>query len=229
MINRSHLFGKSKYPKFKVIPAILLCFGLISGCVHAPGAYRPSHWMTTPTTIKSIADSPDQPRLQVIIVYGPAWCHHTALRLICPDRPVLFWDPGGAYGVSKPEEVRSKDIIKVDPPDLETYLEFTWKHSSVEVEVFEWDLPIEHARELYDVLMNGTGKDHPAGGFKTSTMGMFCSTAVSGFLNRFAKKTMTVPQSFFLPHKLAQALYTQSPKRVMVFRRNNLKVIDFPR
>jgi hypothetical protein len=30
---------------------------------------------------------------------------------------------------------------------------------------------------------------------------------------------MIVPKSFFLPHNLAQVLYTQSPKRVLVFRR----------
>jgi hypothetical protein len=102
--------------------------------------------------LKSIVDNPNRPLLQVIIVYGPAWCHHSALRLVCPDRPVLFWDPGGAYGISDSLDVRSKDLIRINPPDIEKYLQFAWNYSSVEVEVFEWDLKPEHANELYDVL-----------------------------------------------------------------------------
>jgi hypothetical protein len=31
---------------------------------------------------------------------------------------------------------------------------------------------------------------------------------------------MTVPKSFFYPHDLARVLYTQSPKRVLAFRRS---------
>jgi hypothetical protein len=107
----------------------------------------------------------------------------------------------------------------VNPPDLETYLQHIWHFSSVEVEVFEWDLKPEDARELYNVLLNGTDRNHPAGRFTTTTLGMFCTVSVSDFLHRFATKTMTVPRSFFFPHNLARALYTQSPKRVLAFRR----------
>ena len=152
-------------------------------------------------------------------MYGHWWDHHSALRLVCPGRPVLFWDPGGSYGSTLPEDVRSKDLIKINPPDLETYLRHVWNFSSVEVEVFEWDLKPEHANELYDVLVNGTDKNHPAGRFTTTTMGGFCCTALSDFLHRFATKTMTVPKTFFFPHNLARVLYTQSPKRVLAFRR----------
>jgi hypothetical protein len=169
--------------------------------------------------MKSVADNPNHPLLQVIIVYGPWWCHHSALRLVCPDRPVLFWDPGGSYGIFHQEDIRSKDLIRIDPPDLEAYLQFTWEFSSVEVEVFEWDLTTEQAGELYDVLLNGTDKNHPAGKFSTTTMGGFCCVALSDFLHRFAKKTMNVPKSFFFPHDLARVLYTQSPRRVLAFRR----------
>jgi hypothetical protein len=139
--------------------------------------------------------------------------------LVCPDRPVLFWDPGGSYGINHQEDIRSKDLILKSPPDLESYLEFTWIHSSVEVEVFEWDPTIEHAHEMYDVLLKGTDKNHPAGRFTTPTMAGFCCGALSDFLHRFATKTMTVPKSFFFPHDLARVLYTQSPKRVLAFRR----------
>jgi len=189
------------------------------GCVHAPAPYRPNSWAHAPIDMKSVADPPGQPLLQVIIVYGHWWSHHTALRLVYPDRPVLFWDPGGGYGLEFSEDVRSKDLIRVNPPDLEMYLRHIWHFSSLEVEVFEWDLKPEEGRELYDVLVNGTDRNHPAGRFTTTTMGFFCTVAVSDFLHRFAGKTMTVPKSYFLPEHLARVLYTQSPKRVLAFRR----------
>ncbi len=210
---------KVKRNKTHFIPILLLFACLTVSCVHAPAPYRPSNWLNTPIGMKSVADNPDHPLLQVIIVYGPWWCHHSALRLVCPGRPVLFWDPGGSYGISHKEEIRSKDLIRIDPPDLEAYLQFAWQFSSVEVEVFEWDLPTEQAGELYDVLLNGTDKNHPAGKFSTATMGGFCCVALSDFLHRFAKKTMNVPKSYFFPHDLARVLYTQSPRRVLAFRR----------
>jgi hypothetical protein len=211
------------------VSILFLCVLLIAGCVHAPAPYRPSHWVNAPIDMKSVADPPGQALLQVIIVYGYWWSHHTALRLVCPDRPVLFWDPGGGYGTNLPEDVRSKDLIRINPPDLETYLRHIWNLSSLEVEVFEWDLKPEDARELHDVLLKGTDKNHPAGRFTTTTMGLFCSVAVSDFLHRFASKTLTVSKSFFLPENLARVLYTQSPKRVVAFRRGKQVMLVPPR
>jgi len=208
-----------KPPKVQFTLTLLLFISLLTGCIHAPAPYRPNNWVNNRIDLKSVADPPDQPLLQVIIVYGPWWDHHSALRLVCPGRPVLFWDPGGSYGTTFPEDVRSKDLIRINPPDLETYLRHVWNFSSVEVEVFEWDLKPEHANELYDVLDNGTDKNHPAGRFSTTTMGGFCCVALSDFLHRFATKTMTVPRSFFFPYNLARVLYTQSPKRILAFRR----------
>ncbi len=219
METRSEFAGKTKHIKSYFISALLLIICLLVGCVHALAPSRPNSWVHTPIDMKSVADPPDQPLLQVIIVYGPAWDHHSALRLICPSRPVLFWDPGGGYGVDLPEDVRSRDLIRINPPDLETYLQHIWHFSSLEVEVFEWDLKPEEARELYDVLLNGTDKNHPSSRFTTTTIGLFCSVAISDFLHRFASKTLTVPKSFFLPEHLARVLYTQSPKRVLAFRR----------
>ncbi|HVP80594.1 MAG TPA: hypothetical protein VMV04_22130 [Thermodesulfobacteriota bacterium] len=205
--------------KIHIILALLLFICFIVGCAHGPAPYRPSSWDNTRIDLKSVVDKPDQSLLQVIIVYGAWWCHHSALRLVSPDRPVLFWDPGGSYGTFHKEDIRSKDLIRKDPPDLEAYLQFAWNYSSVEVEVFEWDLGLEHAHELYDVLINGTNKNHPAGKFTTTTMGGFCCVALSDFLHRFATNVMTVPRSYFFPHDLARVLYTQSPKRVLAFRR----------
>lgn len=218
-----------KFPKIHFILTLLLLTSLLAGCIHAPAPYRPTDWVNHRIDLEFVADPPRQSILQVIIVYGDLWSHHTALRLVHPGRPVLFWDPGGGYGVDLPEDVRSKDLIRINPPDLETYLQHLWQHSSREVEVFEWDLKPEEARDLYDVLLNGTDKNHPAGRFTTSTMGLFCAVAVSDFLHRFAGKTLTVPKSFFLPENLARVLYTQSPKRVLAFRRHRQIMYAPPR
>jgi hypothetical protein len=216
--NQQRLLMKMKSFKIHLILTLLFFTCLLTGCLHAPAPYRPTDWVKSPIDLKSVADPPDQPLLQVIIVYGPAWDHHSALRLVYPGQPVLFWDPGGSYGIFHQEDIRSKDLIRISPPDLEAYLQFTWVFSSVEVEVFEWDLTLEHARELYDILLKGTDKNHPAGQFSTTTMGGFCCVSLSDFLHRFAGKTMTVPKTFFFPHYLAQVLYTQSPKRVLALR-----------
>jgi hypothetical protein len=209
-----------------LLTSVLLIF-LLMGCIQAPVSYRPRTWEHAPIDMKSITDLPGQSLLQVIIVYGHWSGHHTALRLVSPDRPVVFWDPGGSYGHTFPEDVRSKDLIKVNPPDLEMYLQqHIWNRTSVEVEVFEWDLKPEYARELYDVLVKGTDKDHPAGQFATTGAGLFCTFKVSDFLHRFAGKTMIVPKAFFRPHNLAKVLYTQSPKRVLSFRRGKQTVYD---
>lgn len=213
------LFSKMGHSKMRVILPVLLLICLLMGCFHAPLSSRLSSWENDPMDMKSVADPPDQSLLQVIIVYGHFWSHHSALRLLCPDRPVVFWDPGGSYGKDFPEEVRSKDLIKVNPPDLEMFVQHIWKFTSIEVDVFEWDLKPGYARALYDVLVNGTDRHHPAGQFTTSTVGMFCTVKVSDFLHRFAGKTMTVPKSYFFPNSLAKVLYTQSPKRVLSFSR----------
>ena len=226
---RSNSLRKMKNIKAHFGLALLLSICFLVGCVHSPARYRPDGWDHTPIDLKSVADAPDQPLLQVIIVYGPWWCHHSALRLVCPDRPVLFWDPGGSYGIFHQEEIRSRDLILKDPPDLEAYLQFSWKYSSVEVEVFEWNLGLEHAYELYDVLSMGTNKNHPAGKFTTGTVGGFCCVALSDFLHRFASKIMIVPKSYFFPHDLARVLYTQSPKRILAFRRGKQLIYVPPR
>ena len=219
--------SKKRHAKIRSILALVLLTCLLAGCLHAPASDRPRTWKHAPIDMQSTRDLPEQALLQVIIVYGHLWGNHSALRLLCPDRPVVFWDPGGSYGDTFPEDVRFKDLIKVNPPDLEMYLqEHIWNHTSVEVEVFEWDLTPEYARELYDVLVNGTNRKHPAGRFTTATLGMFCTVKVSDFLHRFAGKTMIVPKSYLFPHNLAKVLYTQSPKRVLSFRRDKLTVYD---
>jgi hypothetical protein len=228
MKNPPGLFENAKSIRPRLILILLLYACLGTACFHAPAHYRPQSWIGNPIDMKSIATAPHQSLLQVIIVYGPAWGHHSALRLICQDRPVLFWDPGGSYGVSDPEVVRDKDLIQINAPDLERYLQFTWQHSSAEVEVFEWDLTREQALELYEVLVNGADKNHGAKRFHTFTLGGLCTVKLSDFLHRFATKIMVVPKSFFFPENLAHVLYSQSPKRVLSFRPGHVQKIYHP-
>jgi hypothetical protein len=210
--------------KIRFILILVLLVHLLMGCVHTPAYYRPSASEYVPIEMKYVADPPGQSLLQVIIVYGRSWAQHSALRLVCLDRPVVFWDPGGSYGKNLPEEVRVKDLIKINPPDLEMYAKHIWEHSSVEIDVFEWDLKPEYARELYDVLVNGTDSNHPAGRFTTTAVPMFCTDKVSDFLHRFTGNTVIVSESFFRPDSLAKVLYTQSPRRVLIFNRSKKTV-----
>jgi hypothetical protein len=213
--------------RLRAVLALCACVFTIVGCLHSPAPYRPKDWASKPIDIQSISENADQPRLQVIIVYGPLWCHHSALRLQGAGGRVLFWDPGGSYGVSDSIQ-RSKDLIEVDPPDLGRYLEFARQHSSKEVEVFEWDLSDQEANRLYDILSHGNPRDGASGKFSTSTMGGFCAVALSDFLNRFGPAGISVPGKFFLPHNLARVLYARSPKRILVFQRGAVRVVAPP-
>jgi hypothetical protein len=221
MIYLFELLGKAGNLAARFTTPMLLGLCLTTGCAHSPGKYMPNTWMGSPTHMKSIADRPNQSRLQVIIMSGKLLDHHTALRLVCPGRTILFWDPAGGYGKTDPKIERDNDLIRTNPPDLKTYMPFRWQNNDAVVVIFEWNLPPDHAWELYEVLNEGTGKDHPAGRFSTITVGLFCSTAISDFLRRFAQETVSLKKSYFLPRDLARELYTQSPTRVLVFRRDH--------
>ena len=81
---------------------------------------------------------------------------------------------------------------------------------------------------MYDVLRHGTDDSHPAGIFRSETMGLFCSEAISDFLGRFAGDILTVSNTYFWPNELARTLYTQAPDRVIVFRAADVPVIYRP-
>ena len=225
MTRQVGLLTKRQSFQTAIIATGLLSACLLTGCFHAPPVYIPEQWVRTPITTESLADTPNQPRLQVIMVAGPYWYHHTALRLVCADRPVVFWDPGGSYGVRDEDVVRVRDVIVHNPPDLMTYLLFLQKHTYSSVEIFEWDLKAEQAHKLHDVLVKGTDKNHPAGKFNPRSAGLFCGSSVSDFLHRFATDIVTVPESYFFPNNLAKVLYTQAPRRVIVSRRRAEMII----
>ncbi len=228
---QTHLnaFHASKKPgRLRTILVFFATLVSLAGCLHSPAPYRPRDWPSKTLDFQFVREDIDRPRLQVIIVYGPLWCHHSALRLTASAGRVLFWDPGGGYGVADSIETRNKDVILLNPPDLERYLHFAWEHSSQEVEVFEWDLMASEADGLYELLSPGAAETNRAARFNTRTMGGLCAVALSDFLKRFAPARMSVPGKFFLPHNLARVLYTRSPKRILVFRRGEIKVVEPP-
>ncbi len=210
---------------------IVCCWLVLSaGCdylpvPHLPAPHLPDNWEGSPADIDAIADRPDEARLQVIIAYGQLVDNHAALRLVGPGRPVMFWDPGGGYNKQTAPHTRWNDIIVEDPPDLQTYLVFRRSHFDTAVEIFEWRITEKQANRLYDVLRHGTDSSHPAGSFRSETMGLFCSKAISDFLGRFAGDILTISGTYFWPNELAKAMYTQAPDRVILFRATDVPVI----
>jgi len=160
-------------------------------------------------------------------MYWKGSCSHTAVRLLSPRNPVLFWDPGGSYGkpdrrlpsFQVPADVeRHFDLILEDAPDLETYFDSRRALGNLAVEVFEWRISDEQGQRLHDTLVAGAAQDRSKGAFKTQTAPMYCSDAASRFLRGSANDILEIPKDFFFPHRLSRVLYTQSPERVVIYR-----------
>ena len=203
--------------KFR-IGLVLLVLLSANGCFHLPVQHLPASWTGTPMDLSETADRPDEAKLQIIIAAGIVMDNHAALRMTCPGRVPLFWDAGGNYARETQFTDRRNDIIIKDPPDIPSYVKWREHLHDESIEIFEWNLDAAQACRLYDILVHGTDKDHPAGKFRSSTPGLFCSTAISDFLMRFAGETITLEETYFWPSELAGALYTQSPDRVIVIR-----------
>jgi hypothetical protein len=199
---------------------ILLALATATGCVHRPSPYMPEDWPRYPAAVQSLAGHAETPRLQVIIGYFAWWPNHTALRLVAPDRPVLFWDPGGGYGLDPPHRERIRDVIVEGAPDLPTYLPFRWYNNDALIEIFEWRLADAEALRLRHILLAGAGlAPDPAIDFDTNTPGFFCASAVSGFLHRFGGPRMRIEAQTVSPARLSRYLYRQHPDRVLLFYR----------
>ena len=193
-----------------------------TGCFHRPSPYMPTEWPRRPATAASLQVAAESPRLQIIIGYFDLWPNHTALRLVAPDRPVIFWDPGGGYGLKPPKRARIRDVIVDGAPDIATYMPFRWYNNDALTEIFEWDLSDSEALRLHHVLMAGAGiEPDPAIAFDTETPGFFCAAAVSDFLHRFGPPALWVETTTNSPARLSQSLYGQNPDRVLLFYRRD--------
>lgn len=156
-------------------------------------------------------------RLQVFIHYSRTHSTHTAVRVTTPDRPAIFWDPGGAYGLTKPDYGRSHDIILDAPPDLPTWWNYRqrWLNEPF-LYVFEWDLEASQARAMREALLDGAANGRQAEVFQTRRTPGMCVFAVCDFLRTYGPPRISPKlRSSFLPNTLARQLWRQAPDRVL--------------
>ncbi len=222
------------YPLALQFIRFLFIICLLSSCAFRAAPHLPATWIKQLPIVQTTTQPIHQARLQVFVTDT-----HTALRLESADKPVIFWDPGGEYGLSDydwgaqyeplPEGIkRDNDLIVSNPPDLTTFVNWRWIVEDGTVEVFEWDLPGSQAQRLRHVLLHGADDTHPAGSFSTWTFPLFCSIATSDFLRRFVSPTIQLSEAYLFPENLAKALYAQSPSRVRVFTIDGQKVVYVP-
>ncbi|MBL0715851.1 MAG: hypothetical protein JJV98_19365 [Desulfosarcina sp.] len=199
---------------------LLVVMATASGCFHHPSPYMPESWPQYAAAEDILVTNADTPRLQIIIGYFNWWPNHTALRLVAPDRPVTFWDPGGGYGLKPPRLRRINDVIIKGAPDIPTYLPFRWSNNDELIEIFEWYLSDGEALRLHHILLAGANiKPDAQIDFSTDTPAFFCAAAISEFLHRFGAPTVRTEETTLLPSRLARGLYQKKPDRVLVFHR----------
>ena len=206
--------------------ALVVAAVLLVGC-NASGPVIPKGWRSYPIdSVLMNSRRDDEPRLQVIICYGLMISHHSDLRVTCPDRRPVFWDPGGDYKEKEWGYKRRHDVMYEHSPDLFEW----WRHRSKQwdepfMKVFEWDLTRHDAERLHTEILKGCNNP---GAFKTQTMGGFCNIAVCDYLQRFAKPRIDIPEKMIWPNSLAEHLWTQRPNRVLVFEANKSMLIYEP-
>lgn len=202
-----------------LLPLVVL---IVTGCFHRPSPHMPADWPRYPAALDILEVDATASRLQVIFGYFDLWPNHTALRLVTPDRPVIFWDPGGGYGRQPPYHERIRDVIIDGAPDIPTYLPFRWYNNDALIEIFEWHLSDGEAQRMHHVLMVGAGiVSDPGIDFDTETLGFFCAAAISEFLHRFGAPTIRIEETTLTPSRLSRDLYQQNPDRVLLFYRRD--------
>jgi hypothetical protein len=203
--------------RMKSLAASLLIALLLAsvGC-HSGHALVPSGW-TIAKAQPLAATQPAVGHLQVFICYGDPGSNHSAVRIETPDRPPLFFDPGGKFGaVGLHRVMRYRCVILDHVPSVPEY--WNWRTDFCGerwMEMFEWDLPPDRADRLWQVLKDGSQKK---GDFDPDYVGLACTLGVSDFLRQYGEPNVHLQQRFFIPHNLAAYLWTQRPDRVWEFR-----------
>ena len=210
----------------KKILIVLFLFGvgINAGCcfhsLYPP--MLPGSWNANECDPKSLDDKPGQAKLHVMVMYHKNSCKHTALRLFCPSKGPLFWDPAGAFATKRYMDAkRTDDVMSEKVPTLNQYMDWRKAINTHAVEIFEFNLTDSEAEELYTILHYGTKRSHPKGRFSTKAIGLTCGLSVARFLHRFAEDIVEVDTVFF-PHNLAKQLYKENPDRVVVYRDDHL-------
>lgn len=223
-----------------MIKILLLIALLLSGCTTTTHTqFLSDHWVAQPDTVHNVSAHTETSRLQIIITYDGPLSSHSALRLQSDNGNVTFWDPAGAYGLVghftdrqgnriRPYGKRHRDIVVTHIPDIPTYMKFRWFVGDSSVEIFEWDLGTEETNSLREILEKETDENHPEGEFHTETTPAFCSMAISDFLIRFTKPSISLTSTYLWPHSLGEALLEQSPSRVRVFTPGKEEMVYLP-
>ncbi len=197
---------------------MLLLLVLLAQTACRGGSNIPATWSRHPAQAWPHEPARDlEPRLQVFLHWDRFRSTHVAVRVTTPDAPPVFWDPGGAYGLTKPEYGRRHDVILTAPPDLPTWWNYRarWLREPFML-VFEWDVGQTRAEGLRDILLQGAarGRDDPK--FQTVRTPGFCNFAVCDYLRRYASPPISDRLgSYFFPDSLAQRLWKQHPDRVL--------------
>jgi hypothetical protein len=155
----------------------------------------------------------------VLLHYDAVRSTHVTLRVTTPGLAPVFWDPGGAYGLTRPSYGRRHDVILAQPPDLPTWWRYrvTWLREPLML-VFEWDLPADQTRRMHRALMHGAEHGREAQAFRTLRSPGMCNFAVAEFLRRYASPPVSRRlASSLMPDTLAGQLWDQRPDRVLKF------------
>ena len=209
---------EKKRPIFTLVVLSLIL--ALQGCAHGPLPFKPD-FVIERGVYQEVEDcsGPDS-CLQIFIMYEEIMCSHTALRLQIGEQDALFWDPAGGYGRrSSVKAKRENDLVVSPVPTVNEYIQFPKENATDAIEFFEFHISNERADELIKRL-RGDLIDEAEGKFVTTTTGLFCSDAVSSFLERFAGDYLPVKKTF-LPHNFAKQLYAIPPDRIIIFEEDN--------
>ena len=196
---------------------LLLCVVLmLVGC--RAGSRPPRGWeeVKAPVDIES-ATRDLEPRLQVVVHYDKVRSTHVMIRVTSMQQLPVVWDPGGAYGLTRPAYGRQSDVVLAQPPDLRTWWQYRarWLREPFML-VFEWDIDAGLADVLQEILRLGAAEGTDATVFRTVRRPGFCNYAACSFLRRFATPPMSPGlRSTFMPDGLAQQLWHEKPDRVL--------------
>lgn len=211
------MINEKKIKRKHVLSVSVLLLSLaVHGCVYKPLPFKPNITVDKGQYDEVEECTAQDACLQVFIMYAEMMCSHAALRLQAYEYDTLFWDPAGGFGrKGSLRATRINDLVVSPTPTVNQYLNFRLELETVAVELFEFHISSERAGDLMgrlrgDVVEDGQEK------FVTTTTGLFCSDAISAFLERFAGEYIPVKKTF-LPRNLAKQLYAVPPDRVILF------------